>query len=168
MTTIISFTDETYCDSLHVVKIESGEDSLVRKPKIRIINPHAAFAISGVAILPPAVDKAMVSELDRISKIIYETGLANNEDTAVMDSFINNDVTILLILRHSRWYINSGKITYIPETADITMGTGSNHYNSLRFKRDEITREELMARIAVMDEYSSGPWIRLRHEVLEG
>lgn len=167
MTTIASFSGVTFADSLHILKIESGDDNYIRRPKLHILNEWAAYAISGNAMFPPAIKLAIETELKRIIDIIIEKGFANASDIGMLHGLITDDAHILVILNNSRWVIQDKEIVYIPEDQDIFLGSGASHYNSLRFMRDDTAPEVLLSKLVLLDGQSRGPWIRFEHSKLK-
>lgn len=166
MTTIASFPDCTYSDSLHLIELSAGDNNYNRRPKIHILNKHAAYAFTGTAIFPAAIIKAITTELEECVEKVRTKGYIGGNDGKTIMAIMGPDTTVLLILRDSRWVIGDDKITYIPENMDCVLGTGGPHQNSLRFLQPLESREMILSRLVLLDDYSRGPWVRLKHNVL--
>lgn len=166
MTTIASFPDCTYADSLHLIELSAGDNNYNRRPKIHILNPNAAFAFTGTAIFPEAVIKAIRAELEECVDKIRTKGFIGGSDGEIICDILGPDSTVLLILRDTRWVIGDKKVTFIPSNMDCVLGSGGPHQNSLRFLQPTETREMILSRLVLMDDFSRGPWVRLKHKVL--
>lgn len=167
MTTIASFPDATYADSLHILELQAGDNCYNRRPKIKILNEWAAYAISGSSIFPKAVLKAIEAELALITETIINKGFANADDVATLVSMVQDESHILLILADSRWVVQNDTIVFIPDNSDVVLGSGGPHHNSLRYQLENESREVVLSKIVLLDDHTRGPWVRFRHSQLK-
>lgn len=167
MTTIASFQDVTYTDSLHVLEIDAGDKNYTRRPKLRILNDWAAYAISGSSIFPRAVLHTVESDLKALVETIVEKGFANDSDISNMAKVLNDESHILLILADTRWIIQQNKLIYVPENADVVLGTGGSHHNTVRYLIGKEEPEVILSKLALLDDHTRGPWVRFKHSQLK-
>lgn len=167
MTTIASFQHVTYADSLHILDLEAGDKNYNRRPKIHILNEWAAYAVCGSSIFPPAIQLAIENELRRLADIIIAKGYANHKDLGSIVDIAADESHFLLILADSRWVIQKDKLIFIPENSDVVLGTGAPHHNSIRFLIPKEEPELIMAKIALLDDGTRGPWVRFKHDQLK-
>lgn len=167
MTTIASFQDVTYADSLHVLEIDSGDKNYARRPKIRLLNEWAAYVISGSSIFPRAVLRAVENDLKVLAEIIVEKGYANDNDVADIAKVLNDESHILLILSDTRWIIQRDKLIYVPENSDVVLGSGAAHHNTIRYLIGKEEPEIILSKLALLDDFTRGPWVRFKHSQLK-
>lgn len=178
MTTIVSAKDVTYADSLHRVNVarEWSPDYYDRKIHITACG-RLAFAICGNShFAKPHMDIFHV-ELQLIINQYTEQGFLNSDIlTERLKSLFGIDkmgaeTNLLLIFRDARYLINEGDVTLVPPQALVTLGTGSGVTRTLfdvHYGSEEFTPEQLLSYAIQTDGLSSGPWIRIKHEILKG
>ena len=178
MTTIVSTSDATYADSLHRVNVarEWAPDYYDRKIHITACG-RLAYVISGNSYFSQMHRDMLDVQLQLIINQYKEQGFLNSD---ILTEHLKNlfgvtalgsETNILLIFKDCRYLINEGEVTLIPYQALVTMGTGSAVMRTLfdvHYDSDKFTPEQLLSYGVQTDGLSSGPWIRIKHDILKG